>query len=327
MEDMAEKFREARYSFITASHFDSGLSRGAHMVATAIWSRRNFDVSVIDVYSGRAFMWAEGVCYALRVLRKPYILTLRGGNLPVFAMRWPRRVRRLLKSAAAVTSPSRFLLEQMKSYRGDVLMLPNPVNIEAYSFQLRRQVHPRLMWLRSFHAMYNPAMALRVLAELVRDYPDMRLTMIGLDKRDGSLQRTLKLAAKLRLREHLTVTCGIHKKDVPARINQGDIFLNTTNVDNTPISVLEAMACGLCVVSTRVGGIPYLLEHDRDALLVPPDDPDAMAAAVRRLMTEPGLAERISRNARVKAEQFDINVIMPRWKELVGTIARAGDAQ
>ena len=81
------------------------------------------------------------------------------------------------------------------------------------------------------------------------------------------------------------------------------------------------MACGLCIVSTRVGGIPYLLEDGSDALLVPPNDPDAMAAAVRRILTEPGLAERLSRNARQKASGFDWRTILPRWEALFTEIA------
>jgi glycosyltransferase involved in cell wall biosynthesis len=81
------------------------------------------------------------------------------------------------------------------------------------------------------------------------------------------------------------------------------------------------MACGLCVVSTNAGGITYLLEHEHDALLVPPDDHEAMAAAVRRLLTEEGLAARISRNARRKAEQFDWSVILPQWEALLKGVA------
>jgi glycosyltransferase involved in cell wall biosynthesis len=102
-------------------------------------------------------------------------------------------------------------------------------------------------------------------------------------------------------------------------LNHGDVFLNTTNEDNTPVSVLEAMACGLCVVSTEVGGIPHLLAHEVDSLLVPPNDVTAMAAAVRRVLTERGLAEKLSRNGRLKTEQFDWSVVMPQWKELLTT--------
>jgi len=102
---------------------------------------------------------------------------------------------------------------------------------------------------------------------------------------------------------------------------KGDIFLNTTNVDNAPVTVLEAMASGLCVVSTNVGGIPYMLEDEQDALLVPPDDAEAMAAAVRRVLTEPRLAESLSRNARHKAERSDWAVVLPQWETLLAAVA------
>ena len=92
--------------------------------------------------------------------------------------------------------------------------------------------------------------------------------------------------------------------------------MNTTNVDNTPLSVLEAQAAGLCVVSTNVGGLPYLLADGHDALLVPPDDPAAMAEAVRRAISEPGLAASLSRNGRAKAEEFDWTCVLPRWESL-----------
>jgi glycosyltransferase involved in cell wall biosynthesis len=96
-------------------------------------------------------------------------------------------------------------------------------------------------------------------------------------------------------------------------------------VDNTPVSILEAMACGLCIVSTNVGGISYLLEHEHDALLVPPDDPVTMAAAVRRVLTEPALAERLSFNARKKAELYDYSVVLPQWEALVKTVAQEAE--
>jgi glycosyltransferase involved in cell wall biosynthesis len=95
------------------------------------------------------------------------------------------------------------------------------------------------------------------------------------------------------------------------------MFLNTSTIDNAPVSVLEAMACGLDVISTNVGGIPFLLQHEHDALLVPPNDAAAMADSVRCLLSRPDLAERLSRNARAKTEQMDWPVILPQWEQLL----------
>lgn len=84
------------------------------------------------------------------------------------------------------------------------------------------------------------------------------------------------------------------------------------------------MACGLCIVSTDVGGIPFLLQHERNALLVGESDSSAMAGAVRRILTEPQLPERLSRNARRDAEPFDWSAIVPQWDALLHSVAQSG---
>jgi glycosyltransferase involved in cell wall biosynthesis len=322
MEDLAVRLLQEGYNLVTASPYRSGVVRGAHMVATAFTRARDYDAAIVDVYSGRAFMWGEGVCSALRVLGKPYILVLRGGNLPAFAQRWPWRVRDLLNSATVVTTPSRYLFEEMKPFRKDLYLLPNPLDLGAYTVKHRVRPEPRLAWLRSFHNIYNPSLAPKVLAIIKREFPNAHLTMVGPDKGDGSLQQTIDTAARLGVSDCLRIPGGVDKADVAQWINAGDIFLNTTNVDNTPISVLEAMACGLCIVSTNVGGIPYLVEHEQDGLLVPPGDAPAMAAAVRRILAEPDLADRLSANARKKAKGFDWSIILPAWESLLDRVTK-----
>ena len=323
-EDLAERLARSGWGVVTTSDRRARLARLSDMIGTAWRRRRDYDVSQVDVYSGPAFSWAEAACWTLRRARKPFVLTLHGGNLPAFARRWPGRVRRLLGSAPAVTTPSRYLLERMRPYRVDLHLLPNPLDLAAYRFEPRDRPGPRLIWLRAFHETYNPRLAARVLGRLEAEFPEVRLTMIGPDKGDGSLRATRRLAAELGVDDRLALPGAVPKADVPSGLVAGDIFLNTSNVDNTPVSVIEAMACGLSVVSTRVGGIPYLLEDERDALLVPPDDPGAMADAVRRLLTEPGLSGRLSRNARAKSEGFDWSTILPRWDSLLRSLASGG---
>jgi glycosyltransferase involved in cell wall biosynthesis len=85
---------------------------------------------------------------------------------------------------------------------------------------------------------------------------------------------------------------------------------------------MEGLASGLCVISTNVGGVPYLLDDGQDSLLVPPNDLDTMTAAVRRVLSEPGVAAQLSCNARAKAEQFDWSVVLPRWDKLLSEIAQ-----
>jgi len=315
-EDLAEHLSASGWTVFTTSDKLGRMARLVDMLKTVWGKRQQYKVATIDTFSGLAFSWAEAVGFALRRLGKPYILTLHGGNLPDFARRQPKRVTRLLNSAAVVTAPSRYLLERMAAYRPDIVLIQNPVDIARYRFALRSAPRPRLVWLRAFHDIYNPSMAVQVAASIIREYPKCRLLMGGGDKGDGSLRETEELAKAQGIAGSVEFSGKMPSRDVPDWLQRGDIFINTTNLDNTPVSVLEAMACGLCVASTNVGGIPYLLEHGLDALLVPPNDPEAMAEAVRRVLTEPGLAESLSRNARRKVEGFDWRVVLPQWEQL-----------
>jgi glycosyltransferase involved in cell wall biosynthesis len=100
-----------------------------------------------------------------------------------------------------------------------------------------------------------------------------------------------------------------------AAFHDHDVFLNTNLVDNMPISVLEAAASGLVPVATRVGGIPAVLTHDHDSVLVPAGDADAMAREVLRLLAEPERYARLARGARELAEASAWPAVYLRWRE------------
>jgi glycosyltransferase involved in cell wall biosynthesis len=322
IEDLADQLMAGGASVICTSRFRNGWVRAADLVSTAIVNRSRYQAGVVDLYSGNAFLWGEALSIVLKALGRPFVMVLHGGGLPEFAERHQARVRACLARATAVTAPSRFLVDAMRPYRQDIELLPNPLQIGTYPFRVRERPKPVLVWLRAFHSIYNPELAPRTVALLAAEFPDVKMMMVGPDKGDGSLARTQQVAAQLGILDRMQFPGGVARSEVPAWLRQGDIFVNTTDVDNTPVSVLEAMACGLCVVSTNVGGIPKLLADGKDALLVPRNDPEAMATAIRRLLTEPDLAETLSREARRTAERFDWSIVLPRWQALLGTLSR-----
>lgn len=315
-QDLAERLRVSGHQVMTTSKRQNKALRLADMLTTIYTKKKQYDLAQIDVFSGPAFTWAYMSGMLLKLINKPFILTLHGGNLPEFSKKQSAKIRNLFSQAAAITVPSNYLLTKMQPYHSNFIFLPNALELASYSFIERFSPRPKLIWLRAFHETYNPAMAVGVVRHMKRVFPDTTLIMVGPDKGDGSLEKTQIMAKQLDLQVSISFPGGITKYEVPNWLNKGDIFLNTTNYDNTPISVMEAMACGLCIVSTNVGGIPHLLEDGVDALLVPPNDPEAMAAAVRRILEESGLAVKLSRNARMKAEQFDWSVILPKWQKL-----------
>ena len=320
-EELSQKLRRAGHAVTTTSARKRRISRLAEMLYTTWKYKSSYDVAQVAVFSGASFIWAEAVCNLLTAIRRPYILTLHGGGLPEFARENNRRVHRLLDSAAAVTVPSMYLLDTMREYRSDLTLIPNALDIAAYA-RTEYQIRPRLAWLRAFHAVYNPMMAPRVLSRLKDEFPSITLMMIGPDKGDSSRAKTMAEARRCGVEAHLEMHPLVPKEKVPSVLRTADIFLNTSRIDNTPVSVLEAMAAGLCVVSTDVGGLPYLLESGREALLVPQDDDAAMAAAVRTLLRDQQLAANIRTAASSKLRHFDWSVVLPQWQDLLTSVAR-----
>jgi glycosyltransferase involved in cell wall biosynthesis len=314
-EELEVRLKARGWRVVSASRKRNRMWRLIDFAWTAWSRRREYDLAVVDVFSGAAFFWAETACAVIAAAGRPFALALHGGSLPQFAERHPRRVKRLLGRATAVTAPSRYLRDGLATARGDIQVLPNGLELSNYAYRVRTDFK-RLVWLRAFERIYNPGLAVDVLAELAPEFPDLSLTMVGPDK-DGSMHDVRSRAAQLGLRDRVEFPGRVPKTEVPRWLDRGDIFLNTTNVDNMPVSVIEAMACGLPVVSTAVGGVPYLIEHDKSGLLVPPSDPQAMADAVRRLLKERSLADRLARAARSKIEVWDWDVVLPQWEALL----------
>ena len=320
-EDLSDLFEQKGWSVLRTSSRSGRGARLVDMVTTTIRRNRDYDVAQLDVFSGSAFVWAEAVALALRALRKPYVLTLHGGRLPEFASRNPGRVRRLLERAASVTCPSTYLAERMRKFRGEFEILPNPLDLAEFEFEERSEPTPSLIWLRAFHSLYRPWLAVEVLGRLATSRPNARLSMYGPDSSDGSRSRTEETVERLGLEKLVSVRGPISRAEVPKSLQTGDIFLNTSSADNTPRSVIEAMACGLCVVSSNVGGIPHLIDDGVNGLLVDGGDPIGMTRAVIRMLEDPGLAKQLSRNARVRAEQSDWTRVVPRWEKLFNDLA------
>lgn len=320
-EDLAHGLRSRGWRVFTASGANSRALRLLHMLATT-WSKRlRYGVAQIDLYADLAFVYAEVVAASLRILRSPFILTLHGGALSELARTSPRRVGRLLKSAAAVTAPSPHHQEGLRHLRPDIRVVRNGVDLRLYQPRTLTAAQPRLVWLRAFHSTYNPVLAVEVAHLLSAGYPALELLMVGPDKGDGTYQLTADAVDAYGLRDRVRLVGAVPKVEVPLMLAKGDIFLNTTDVDNAPVTVVEALACGLCVVSTDVGGIPRLLTDGVDGLLVPARDAAAMATAVKRILTDASLAASLSANARVTALAFDREAVLTTWEELLLSVS------
>jgi len=316
-EDLADGLRDRGWFLVTASSRTGRIARLTDMLATVWRQRCSYAVAQVDVFSGRSFVWAEAVCGLLRILGRPYVLTLHGGNLPAFMARRPRRACRLLQSAAAVTAPSPYMVDRLRAYRSDIELLPNGIELSRYPFRMRPKPRPKVIWLRAFHHDYNPPLAVETIAGLQSEFPEIELLMYGADRGDGSLAATRRMMSRLGVERHVRILPAVPFDEVPDRLGEADIFLNTTDFESFGVSVAEAAAVGLCIVSTNAGALSSIWKHGHDALLVRQRDAAAMAAAVRSILVQPGLAGCRSGNARETVQRFNRDCILTRWETLL----------
>ncbi len=304
------------YEMITVSDKANKVLRVLDMVWAIVRHRKQLSLILIDTYSTLNFYYAVICAWQAKMFKIPYIPILHGGNLPERIQKNRKMSDFIFQNAKINIAPSNYLLEAFKMCSYEVQYIPNSIALENYPFTERTVVRPRLLYVRAFSQVYNPQMAIYVLHKVLKKYPDAKLCMVGPDK-DGTLEKTKDLARQLGIENHVVFMGKMEKQAWIVLSKEYDIFINTTNFDNTPVSVMEAMALGLPVVSTNVGGIPYLVQDGKEAILVDPNDANAMAQKISLLIEHPSNAVKLAENARKKVESFDWKKVKTRWVELL----------
>lgn len=312
---LEEGLKAEGYEVISASPVKNKVLRLSHMLMVFFKSFRRADKVLIDVYSTQNFWYAALIGRLSEAFSKEYIPILHGGDLKKRFSRSPSATRRLLQNAACIISPSVYLKEEVEKLGfGNVKYIPNPLHLEKYDFKKREYLKPKLLWVRAFDRIYNPLLAIKALEILRNPFPEAALCMVGPDK-DGCLQTCRRYAEERKL--PVKFTGKLKKKEWTRLAADYDIFVNSSNIDNTPVSVIEAMALGIPVVSTKIGGIPFLIEEGSTGFLVPPNDPEAMAEKILELLEHPEIAGNFSQNGMERVKEFDWELIKNEWHKVL----------
>jgi len=299
-----------------ASHFKNKSLRLVHMLWSCCINAKWADIVLIDTYSTQNFWYAVFCSRICQLLRLPYIPILHGGNLPKRLVSHPKTCHSLFKKSHSNVSPSLYLKTIFEANGfSNTIYIPNAITIEDYTATEKTYTLIQLFWLRSFSDIYNPKMAVEVLKELKVLGFNAQLCMVGPDA--GSMSEIKQLAEDLQL--PISFTGKLSKSEWLALAQEYNIFINTSNFDNMPVSVIEAMALGFPIVSTNVGGIPFLIEDRVDGILVEKHNVSAMASAIIELFQNKKLREVLSKNARKKAESFDWSSVKTQWLEILNT--------
>jgi glycosyltransferase involved in cell wall biosynthesis len=254
-------------------------------------------VDLIHVMANSGWSWhlfAAPAIWIGWVRRTPVVVNYRGGEAKEFFQKSFRWVQPSLKRVAAVVVPSGFLAEVFRNRGVEVHIVKNIIDIKRFtSVGMRaqqRQDSPQLLVTRNLEPIYDIGTALRAFRRIYEGLPGARLTVCGSGPERENL---MALASELEIGDAVTFTGRLDNDRIAGLYQSAGVMINPSLADNMPISILEALACGVPVVSTNVGGVPYLVTHNETALLVSPGDDGAMAEAVISILGNPALGDSL----------------------------------
>jgi len=261
-------------------------------------------VDVLHVMANSGWAWhllAAPAVWIAHLRERPAIVNYRGGEAERFFAGQFRWVRPTLERACCVVVPSGFLHEVFARRGLKAEIVPNIVDLGRFrpGPGVRGRLH--IVVARNLEDVYDIPTALRAFARVHATHPHARLSVAGSGPRRADLEGR---SAELGLGAAVTFTGRLENERMADLYRGADLLLNPSLVDNMPISLLEAMASGVPIVSTNVGGIPYLVEHGKTALLVPPGDVEAMANAALRVIYDAGMAAALRASGLEAVQRF-----------------------
>lgn len=231
---------------------------------------RRYDVLHIHGCSDWGMLPVVYGVIAGKIWRKRIIVTYHGGGARdyferhgVFASRWLRR-------ADKVIVLSGYLKKVFDKYEIPCLVIPNIVTLREDIYQSKQGIAPRFISIRHLTSLYQIDLVIRAYAQVLEKYPDATLDILGQgDKREEleALVKELENEGVRELGRKVRFVGQVPNEQIYDYLKANDIMLSAPKIDNMPVSLLEAMNAGVLVISSNVGGVPYMIEHGRTGLL------------------------------------------------------------
>jgi L-malate glycosyltransferase len=247
-----------------------------------------------------------------RLFRRRAILNYHSGEAADHFVRWRRTAIPTVRLADAVVAPSGYLVDVFSALGIEACAIPNFVDLDVFVCRERRPLRPIFLSNRNFEPLYNVACTIDAFALIQQNIADAFLILAG----DGSDRAALEARVRRHGLRNVTFLGKVRPEDMSAVYRGADIFLNSPDIDNMPISIIEAFASGLPVVTSDAGGIPYFVEHERTGLIFAKGDHVGMAEQALRLLRDETLAQELIGNALAECGRYRWSAVRQQWLEL-----------
>lgn len=259
------------------------------------------------------FVHTAPLIIAARLLGKNVFVSYRGGLAEEFLKKYQPIPQSILRLATGITVPSDFLKNIFLKFGLQSTIVPNIAEMTLFSFKKRYPVRPRLIVTRHLEKIYNVECIIKAFKIIKQRFPEATLGIVG----DGSQRDYLEQMASQLEENGIKFYGSVSQQKLSKIYNEYDILVNASNADNFPSSIIEGFSSGLPVVTTKAGGIPYVVEDGKTGLLVESNDYKAMAERIIQLIENPSLAADIAENARKESEKYTWKNVKARLFEVL----------
>jgi glycosyltransferase involved in cell wall biosynthesis len=283
---------------------------------------------VVHVFSASYYAFMLHTIPALVLARwfgKPAILNYRSGEAEDHLANWRLTALPFIRRfATAVVAPSGYLVDVFARFGVRAQAIGNFIELERFRFRRRASIAPKVLANRLLEPLYNYPCLFRAFQRVQAVYPDATLTIAS----EGPDRASIEADARSLGLQHVAFLGRVSPVRMAELYDEADIYLTTPNVDCMPGSLLECAASGLPIVATNAGGIPYIVEDARSALLAPVNDHVRLAEHMLRLLKEPGLGARLADAARADVERHYVaDVVVGAWRDLYYRLRGASTAR
>ena len=255
-----------------------------------------------------------------KLFRRPVLLNYHSGEADDHLRRWGFLVTGVLRWVERIVVPSEYLREVFSAHGLKADVVPNAMDLARFRFRKRYPLRPVILSTRNLEPMYKVDNSIRAFGILKSRYPEARLVIVGFGSEESRLR---SMVASLSIKG--VVFAGkVPHESIHRYYDNADIMVNSSEIDNMPLSVMEAFASGTPIVSTQAGGIRNMIEDGENGLIVAMRDPDEMADAVSRLLGDPDLAGRLAGRALMDCRRFRWDQVRMRWVEIYRELCGRG---
>ena len=239
------------------------------------------------------------------ILRKKIIITYHGGDAAKFFSKRPALTHFFLIKANELVVLSGYLQSIFHKYGYKVQVIPNIINTKEPYYTQRNILKPFFISTRSLEPLYNIKLILNAFKKIQQKYSEASLVLLG----NGSLKNDLKYYVKQEAINNVCFPGSVSNEVVFDYLGKSDILINAPLTDNMPVSLLEAFSAGVLVISSNVGGVPYMVEHLKNGLLFESGNLNDLVDKIEYALSNQDLSKQMLKNAFIKLDKY-------RWESV-----------